>query len=251
MYTLNQKGHVTTIFILLFPVFVFLIVATVDYSRLVFTKIKFQETLDRAIFAGAGQLTQILNQTARANRKVHEEFLSLQKKFKENSKQSIEKAKQEIQKTWGIQNQIFDEEMLPRIQEAEALAYQRAYEILQTDFPDVRFEPLSETPIAIGEGVTEELSFGEIKGVTFDPKGYRKVPKNGFEARVAFVKNFERPVLLAGYAEVSAPKPILPFLRWQALRATSAAQPYGGSLWGYALKGTKEFLYRTARIPLP
>lgn len=243
MQTLNQKGQVVILFALLIPFFVLLLVLTVQFSEIVFAKIKLQATLDRAVFAGASYLTETLNQIALSNRKVHQEFLNLKKRFKEGMKQNTPAAKKEIEKTWKIQNQIFDDEMLPQVQEARAKAWTITSQIVQKEFPQARLIPLSDTPLRIGEGITEEFSFAEIKGVTFDPKGYRRVPKNGFEARVAFVKDFETPVVLSAGVE------------WKGwfktpFQAISAAQPYGGSLWRYALEGSENFFYRTARVPL-
>lgn len=243
MQTLDQKGQVVILFTLLIPFFLTLLVLTVQFSEIVFAKIKLQATLDKGVFAGASYLTETLNQIALSNRKVHQEFLNLKKRFKEGMKQNTPEAKKEIEKTWKIQNQIFDDEILPQVERATAKAYQITSQIVRKEFPLARLIPLSDSPIRIGEGITEELSFAEIKGVTFDPKGYKKVPKNGFEARVAFVKDFENPVVLAAGVEWKTP------FQTQ-FQAISAAQPYGGSLWRYALEGSENFLYRTAKVPL-
>lgn len=250
----NEKGQVVFFLVFIIPLIVLALVMTAEFSRLVSTKIKLQGTLDRSVFAGAAYLAHVLNQTALSNRKVHEEFLKLQERFREGSKTNNRKeAKDEIKKTWGRQNQIFDEEIVPKVEEAYEKAYQIARQIVEKDFPNAKLSPLYFSPIALGEGRMEFLPFGEIKGITFDPRGYQKVPKTDLEVRLAFIKNFDpsfKTAFAAGVA-LKSPPSLIPLLKLnEPLRAVAAAQPYGGSIWGYALTKKKEDLYHTAMVPL-
>lgn len=234
----NEKGQVVIFFVLLIPLFVLLMVMSVEFSRVVLTKIKLQQTADKAIFAGASYLTEALNQTALSNQKVHQKFLHLKQWFKEGSKKSHSDAKIEIAKTLAEQNTILDEEMTPNLEEAYQKAYAIADQIVQKNFPEARFVPLYSLPVRIGEGKTQDLGFDQIKGVVFDPNGHQDIAGDGFTARVAFRKNDQDQVALAGGLE------------FQSLRAVAAAQPNQGSIWDYALSGKEERLYQTTMVPL-
>lgn len=253
MRTLNNKGQIVILFVLLAPLLVLLLVISTEFSRLVITKIHLQGTIDKAMFAGASFLADQLNQIAKADRKVHEEFLRLQKTFRNLSKKNPKEAKVEIDETWRKQNKIFDEEIMPAIEQSYAKAYAIAEAIVQKEFPSAHFAPFYLPPLEIGEGRVDLLHFDEIKGVTFDPRGYRRVASKEFEARMAFVKNDHpnQKMALAGGLEVQAPTPLLSLLNInQPLRAVAAAQPYGGSIWGYALTKDQQKLYRTTFVPL-
>jgi len=234
----NEKGQVVIFFVLLVPLFVLLMVISAEFSRVVLTKIKLQQTVDKAVFAGSSYLTEALNQAALSNRKVHQKFEELKKKFKEGSKPDPTKAKIEIAKTLAEQNKILDEEITPRLEEAYQKAYTIANQIVQKEFPEARFIPLYSWPPKIGEGKTQDLNFDEINGVVFDPDGHQGISGDGFEARVAFRKNAQDQMALAGG------------LQFQKLRAVAAAQSYQGSIWDYALGGKEERLYQTTMVPL-
>lgn len=242
----NNRGQIAVLVVLLAPLFALLLVLSAEFCKQIITKIKLQATLDQAIFNGAKHLTNVLNQVAKANREVHEEFLALQRSFKRLSKPSQAKAKKEIDKTWQKQNKIFDETIVPQISQANQQAYQIAQATIAQEFPKAQFIPFYFASIQMGEGRTEFLPFGEIKGITFDPKGYRRVASKDFEARYAFVKNDDPQfkAAIAGGVEQEMPGTFLP------LRAVAAAQPYGGSIWGYALSKEQQQLYRTALVPL-
>lgn len=243
MPRLNNRGQIVVFVLLLAPLFALMLVLSVEFSREVLTKVKLQAVLDHAIFKGAKHLTNVLNQVAQANREVHEEFLALKRSFKRLSKQGQPHAKKEIANTWKRQNRIFDEKIEPKLNRAYSEAYQIAQAVVAQEFPKAHFVPFYFSPIPIGEGRTEFLPFGEIQGITFDPKGYRRIASKEFEARYAFVKSDDPnlKVALAGGLEFPGKNP---------LRAVAAAQPYNGSIWGYALGKSPKQLYRTALIPV-
>lgn len=245
MRQLNQQGQIVVVMVLLVPFFVLLTVLSAQFAKLVLTKVQLQGTIDQAVFTGADYLTEALNQIAQSNRKVHEEFLRLQQSFKNLSKpKTTEAAIKEINKTWDLQNAIFGEKIEPLVEEAYSKSYQIAQAVVAQRFPQAQFTPFYFSAIQMGEGRTEILPFGEIKGIVFDPKGYGKVKKKDFEARYAFVKNDDPNMKVALAAGIELPDSKIP------LRATAAAQPYGGSIWGYALQPAKQKLYRTAWVPL-
>ncbi|MBI4124851.1 MAG: pilus assembly protein [Deltaproteobacteria bacterium] len=249
----NERGQVVVFFILLIPFFILLWVGTMEFSRLTATKMKLQGSLDRAVFKGAEYLTEALNQTAGENRKAHEIFLDTEKKFRELSKQNVPTAKNRIKETWRRQNNILEEKIIPVIEEAYTRAYRIVEEEVRKDFPKAKVLPFYYRSIEILDGRIEELPFGQIKGITFDPKGHRNVPKKDFEARMAFVKKTgprEKTALAAG-VEVGLTQPLLSFLKPPPpFRAVAAAQPHGGSIWSYALTKENEHRYETIFVPL-
>ncbi|OGQ04912.1 MAG: hypothetical protein A3F82_08540 [Deltaproteobacteria bacterium RIFCSPLOWO2_12_FULL_44_12] len=237
----NQSGQVVIFFVLLVPIFVLALVLFTKFSRDVFTKMKLQGALDRGVYAAASYQTEVLNQTALLNRKAHDLFLQLEKEFKGISQPNDEKARERIKNLWINQNNLYDE-----MDSLAKVVYERAFEIFQNevkkDFPDVKLSSLYRVSPVLWDGPKIDFSFDKVKGtVIFDPTGHQKVPKTDFEARMAFVKDPSQTIAFVGAVETK-----------NGLQAVAAAQPFGGSVWNFALSSDKDetLLYQTSMVPV-
>lgn len=252
-FKLNQKGQVVLFFVFLVPLFLLLLVISVELSKRVHAKIKLQGVLDKGIYAGAGSLTDSLNRIALLNQKVFDLHRERKEDFlRRGSKRNEKEAKRQILETMRRQNLLL-EEMEKIAGESYPKAYQIVNEVIREEYPGSRFIPLYQAPLILEEGLFEELAFSKIRGNVFDPTGYKKVPKDGFALRIAFKKNPATTLAVAGLLEVSSPKAILPILdNRESLKTAAAALPYGGSVWHYANspKEGEHHLYRTGMVPL-
>lgn len=252
MLKLNEKGQAIIFFVLLIPMLVLFLVGTVELSKQVYFKIRMQETLNRAVYAGASYLTESLNQIALLNRKAHQLFLERKADFqKRGMKKNKKEAKRQLKETMR-QQELLLEKMEQLAQNAYAKAYQISDDVIKQEFSEARFVPLYQSPISLLEGLYEEISFAHVKGKTFDPKGYKKIPKDGYYLRMAFEKDQSQTAAMAALLELAPPKSILPsFIGKRKFQAVAAAQPFGGSLWHYATDKTERdfLLYRTSMIP--
>lgn len=250
MRTMNNKGQVFIFFIFLLPLLVLFFVATLEFSREVFVKIKMQNVLDRGVYAGASLLAERLNKIADLNGNVHRIFLETKKDFiQRGSKRNEPEARQQLKKAMAQQNNL-----LSKMEEISSSAYAQAYqltdEIVKEEFPAARLIPLHQSPLLLKEGGSEELPFSRIKGNVLDPTGHKNIPKEGFFLRLAFAKDPGQRIALAAGLELTPANPALSLLKFpEPWRAVAAAQPYGGSLWNYALHEKENFLYRTSLVP--
>lgn len=247
---LNEKGSVTVFFMIVLPLLIVFLLSTLNFGLQVFTKIKLQAALDRAVFVGGQVLTGKLNETARKNAEVFKAFDELQKHFKKNSKDTLDQARARVKNTKKRQERLYEE--MGRL---EATAYgeavAEAVAVFQQTFPKIPLNLEYSSPFAIDKGTFWEFGFDEIKGVMWDPKDY-KGDVEIFKVREAFNKNPQGHVALALSAKLAKTPSILNLFRIkEPVRAISAAQPYGGSIWHYAVeKENKERLYRTALVPV-
>ncbi|OGQ48403.1 MAG: hypothetical protein A3H42_02950 [Deltaproteobacteria bacterium RIFCSPLOWO2_02_FULL_46_8] len=240
----SERGQVVVFFVLVIPVLMLLLVTTVRFSKLVFEKIRLQETTDRAVYAGAGYLTEVLNQTALLNWKVYQLFLDCKKDFiKNGSKRTEKEAREKIQKTLQDQNALLSE-MEELGQTAFSKAYQIANRIFHEEFPQSDLILVSQPPIVLKEGPQETFYFDRINGVMVDPTGHARISKVGLPLRMAFVKDPSTIVGFSASAEIKK--------QGHALKALSAAEPYAGSLWRFAISPDKSdaLFYRTAKVPV-
>ena len=240
MRKLNQKGQVALFFVLLVPFMVLLLVTTVRFSELIFTKMKLQGALDRGIYAGASYLADVLNQQALFNEKAYRLFADAKEDFlRRGSKRTEKEAKEQVQKLWADQEKLYDQ-----MEALSEKAYTEAYAIaegeVQRDFPKLALQPLYHGPFVFKDGPREIFPFDKIKGsIIFDPTGHQKIPKADYEARMAFVKDPASVVALAASARTA-----------QGVEAVAAAEPFSGSLWNFATLSQEKFLYQTAMVPL-
>lgn len=250
MRQLNQKGSVVLFFMMVLPVLLLFLIATLDFSLQVFTKIKLQAALDQATFVGGQVLTSKLNKIAEKNGEVHKAFTDLKKHFSQSSRDTLAEAQNYVKSIKKKQESLYEE-----MQELEANAYQEALAkadaVFHKTFPHVSLIPVYQSPFGIDVGTFQEFGFDEIDGVLWDPTKYKKNVEI-FTVREAFNKNPRAQVALALAAEVFKSPTISKYFRLKPpLRAVSAAQPYGGSIWHYATeKENKARLYRTAFVPI-
>lgn len=252
MYPLNQneKGSVTVFFMIVLPLLIVFLLSTLNFGLQVFTKIKLQGALDRAVFVGGQVLTEKLNETARKNAEVFKEFDKLQKHFKKNSKDTLAQARDQVKSTQKRQERLRDE-----MDRLEATAYDeavvKATSVFQQTFPKIPLNLEYMSPFEINDGTFWEFGFDEVAGVLWDPKDYEKNAEI-FKVREAFNKNPQGHVAMTLSAKLEKTPSILNLFRNKnPMRAISAAQPYGGSIWHYAVeKENKERLYRTALVPV-
>lgn len=250
MPKLNQRGTIIVLFSFFLFFFALLFLGTVTISKQVFEKVRIQETLDEAVLVGAGFLTETLNQMALLNKEVHQLFLDRKEDFLwKGSKRNEHEAKRQLEETMRQQDLLRDQ-MEHLAEEAYSKAYALAAEVLHQELPEADAIPIYREPLVLREGLYEELSFAKIKGNVFDPSGHQTIPKNGYPLRMAFEKDPQFLNAIGIHLELP-PSPELPtFLRSRRpYQAMAAAQPFGGSLWGYAL-GDQNRLYQTALIPI-
>lgn len=249
MPKLSQRGTIIILFSFLLFFFALLFLGTVTISKQVFEKIRIQETLNEAVLVGAGFLTETLNQIALLNKEVHQLFLDRKEDFLwKGSKRNEHEARRQLEETMRQQDFLRDR-MEHLAEEAYPKAYALAAEVIRKELPEADVIPLYREPLVLRDGLYEELPFAKIKGNVFDPSGHQTIPKNGYPLRMAFEKE-PQSLNAIGIHLTLPPSPELPaFLRSdRPYQAMAAAQPFGGSLWGYAL-GDKDRLYQTALIP--
>ena len=250
MPRLNEKGAVTVFFMLVLPLLILFLIATVDFAMQVFYKIKLQAALDRATFAGAQVLTDKLNIVAEKNREVRKAFTELKHQLRTGSKDTLQQARDHVNQTKKKQQNLYDE-MRELELKAATESLQEATAIFQKTFPKGKITPVYQSSFGIDTGTFQEFGFDEIDGVLWDPKNYKKNVEI-FKVREAFNKTPQARVALAFSASLIQTPSILKLFRPKfPLRSVAAAQPYGGSLWHHAmLEKGNEHLYRTAFIPV-
>lgn len=249
---LNERGSVTVFFMIVLPLLIVFLLSTLNFGLQVFTKIKLQTALDRAVFVGGQVLTGKLNETARKNAEVFKEFDKLQKHFKKNSRDTLAQARDYVKNTKKRQERLRDE-----MERLEATAYDeavaKATSVFQQTFPKIPLNLEYSSPFGIDKGTFWEFGFDEVDGVMWDPKDYKKDAEI-FKVQEAFNKSPQGHVALALSAKLAKTPSILKLFRikkQEPFRAISASQPYGGSIWHYAVeKENKERLYRTALVPV-
>ncbi|MDP2599897.1 MAG: hypothetical protein Q8P84_04080, partial [Deltaproteobacteria bacterium] len=243
---MNHKGHVFVLFLFFLVTFAFVTAAIAEFSRIGFYKMKLQGALDRGTYAAASYMTEILNQWSLKNRKAHELFLKVEEELDDQIAQPTdEKAKERVEKLWQDQNDLYDS-----MEEKGRMLYAAAFEIAQSEaqkeIPNAQLIPLYEAPLVIWDGPRRDFAFDKINGMIFDPTGHKRIPGTNREARIGFVKDPSKTVASVFGAELKIPK-------WKpVMRAVSAAQPFGGSIWNYAVKSQSDeaFLYQTAFVPV-
>lgn len=244
MRILTDRGHASLFLILVLPVMLLLLVTTVRFSKIVHEKIRLQGTVDRAVYAGAAYLSEVLNQTALLNWEVHRLFRERKEEFLKNgSKKNEKEAHDQLLQTVSEQDALRAE-----MEDLAGAAYSRAYQIangvFQESFPEGELELLARNQILLKEGPKEIFYFDRINGVVFDPTGHTRVDRKEFKLRMAFVKDPSSAAFFGGRAAIVR--------EGRSLQAVAAAEPYGGSLWNFALSPDKadSLLYRTAGIPV-
>jgi len=242
----NNKGHVFVLFLFFLVTFAFVTAAIAEFSRIVFYKMKLQGALDRGTYAAASFMTEILNEWDLTNREVHELFLEVEEKLDDKTSQpTTEKARDHVKNLWQDQNRLYDA-MDEKSRALYAAALEIAQNEVQKELPSAQLVPLYESPLSIREGPHRDFAFDKVNGTLFDPTGHKRIGKTELEARIGFVKDPSKTVAAVFGAELQIPK-------WKpVMRAVSAAQPFGGSLWNYAVKlqSGESFLYQTAFVPV-
>lgn len=246
----NENGGVVVFFVLIFPVLLAFFWGTIEISKLVFIRVKAQETLDRANFAGASSLTESLNQIALLNRKANQLFLDRKKDFlRQGSRADESAAKKQLKETERQQNILF-EKMQAIAHSAYPNAYKIVDEIIREEFPQNNWHPIYQAPIILKEGPRESLPFFKIKGNPFDPTGHKNIPKEGFDLRVAFDQTGVSKIALGLSLNVAPLKPILPMFDVAThFETTALSKPFGGDILRYALQPQEQFLFQTTKLP--
>ncbi len=246
MQKINQKGQIFILFLFFMIAFAFAAAALAQFSKIVFSKMKLQGALDRGVFAAASLMTEMMNEWVLENRKAYELFLELEKDFKNVSQPNLEKPKDRVRRLWADQNRLYDA-MSEKTERMLSLSFEIAENELQKEIPNARLVPLYAVAPTILDGPKKDFAFDKINGgILFDPTGHQKIGKTELEGRMAFVKDASAVVAFAAGAEWDFP-------HWKStMRAVSAAQPFGGSVWNGAFQreSGEVFCYQTAFVPL-
>ena len=160
-------------------------------------------------------------------------------------------------KFWEMQDKIFENQSAIAVGDLKKYAVDLGLDVssfnkcldsgeykdeVKKDFPDVKLSSLYRVSPVLWDGPKIDFSFDKVKGtVIFDPTGHQKVPKTDFEARMAFVKDPSQTIAFVGAVETK-----------NVLQAVAAAQPFGGSVWNFALSSDKDetLLYQTSMVPV-
>lgn len=233
--------------VLLLPLFCF----TLEFSHIIYAKIRLQSALDQATYKSGEILTEHLNKIVALNKEASEAFIKLQNEFRTASSDIQKQAAAKVETLHQYQNGL-----LEQMDEESRAAYVEACESLRATMarhdPQVIAKPIYGVTLSSGDCVATlmlahvesaepvDLNYAYIESHVFDPTAYNDNQDNRYPARPEFIKNI---FPLAQFGAVATLKVSIPVLRGTiTLKAMSAAQPFGGNVARFED-------YRTALIP--
>lgn len=262
----RASGSVALLVALSVPLMAAALLIVVDLGRIVMMRTRLAIASDRAATAGAATIANDLNRIAVANWRLHRAFRDLQSDFESDSQQDEATAQQRIR----AYEQIRDAELETMDTIATALparAHAIALATLEANAPGAAVSILDPASPRLRDDLEEdqyeELTYGAVEGPSsIDPES---VKEGTYDALRLLVKERSQDAFLAITAGAEVDPLIVSALPDAAIRvrATAAAQAFGGSVEAFAEKETQDLaaaemqlsseggddLYRSALLP--
>lgn len=265
----KQDGSIIIWLVAGVPIFVIIFSLFVNVIVMIDAKMTLQSAVDRGAYAGAAYLSHVMNRVAALNREFRNEYRKLRDIF-ERSEESVETINKKVAETNYNQGLLYND-MQKLLEEGYGLAHKIAAAVAlknleglpqivspQYDFSLVPSDPMfsmeNECPNGQGECINKEtLVPFEIEGESIDPTKYTPHPKLLHK----YLVKSDDFVSMASLVRARFASPLLPRFfdgSGLVLGAASAAQPYGGSIKGFANLENESvgdsILYHPILIPL-
>ncbi len=251
----QSSGQVTVFIALAVPFLAALLLSVVNFGLLVDSKIRLQIAADRAVYAGAAKLSQVMNEIAKDNWAIYKSFNKVDQNADYSSWQSGE-CQNRVNELKNNQSAT-----LASIDDLRANGYRDANivaeNVAKENYGSVNYAPLFGEPgrplfqiVDWGKSTDDEknqydgssdskeliaknIICGNVSGIVFDPDDV-KTNDNANILKYTY-KNAEYVGLISKLsAKFNAPLLSNVFGSFN-ITATAAAQPYGGSIKRFAL----------------
>jgi|GEM_PF-4685248 len=272
----DERGAAVVFMVFLLPIIIVLVLFLVDLIVLIDARMRLVSSLDRAMYAGASSLSYSMNQISHLNWLFEKTYLEKRRDLDRASNEGIGWIERQIGDLKRRQS-LLEDEMRNVAHMGYPLAHSVARRVVEknlrgmgglislkyTPLYGIEDAPLFDMVDDVGlDGRYKNIDVveaAEISGAVYDPSDYKV---HRYELK-KYLKKDPSYVAMVAALEAKILPPFLPrFFASAPLRitATSASQPFGGSIKDFAntpaenldeaIRRGRDFLYHPALVPL-
>lgn len=262
----SSPGSVAVLFMIAVPLMAAMLALVIEMGRIALSRSRIEAAADRAAYAGAAALAHGMNQIAAENWRLHKAWRDLDRDFRNDTQMNEQAARRRI-----AAYEAGYSESVARIRDLQdgmpTSARAAALGTLAANAPAASGQVFNRTEALLS--ADEEQSQGGLTGwghvtgtIYTDPDAVEE----GSYTHTKFLVKPSSPDAVVGVFAEEAIRPMLlgRLIGGVKIRASAAAQAFGGSIGEFALKGVgsleeaegeltedgADWLYRAALVPM-